>query len=173
MDIPFEDRKHGYHISLVFTWNGNKLATSQIVAQSGGKDGQALFAADWSQYEWTTVLEDLGTPSTAEFQFIPATEPGASLRFSLSMSFERHGVSVNWEGPQPEAYLVCPGMRSVDLLVLGLSIPTGVQHPAPRSDPGLIRFTYSTEEVTGMSLQEFAQKYAGSSPDVCFKLPQK
>ncbi len=131
------------------------------------------FVVAWKQYSVDQLLTRYGIPSAARIQLSPRSEPGASLGYALTLVYHRLGILISYRGEATDGSTAdfiqaCPLLTNVDRIDLKLQLPTApTRFPLLRpTDPG---FDRSLEEATGMSLEDFYNKFKNPTNQDCLE----
>ena len=165
--------KPGYYVWIGVVDFAGKIISIGI---SGGikfdtsRDG---FVAAWKQYSVDQLLTRYGIPSAVRIQLSPRSEPGASLGYALTLVYDRLGILISYrgeatDGSKADFIQACPLLTNVDRIDLKLQLPTApTRFPLLRpTDPGYDR---SLEEATGMSLEDFYNKFKNPTNQDCLE----
>lgn len=180
-DVVTSSGKPDYSIRIeIFDFDG-KIVSIGVTGAIRSIDSRVGFVRAWKHYSIDQVLSRYGTPSAMRIQLSPRSEPGAPLGYALTLAYERLGILISYrgeatDGSKADFIQACPSLVNVDRIDLKLQLPTtSTRFPLLRpTDP--IGYDRSLEEATGMSLEDFYNKFKNPVNQDCLEgeptLPQ-
>ena len=111
----------GYRITHSFVQNNGIVESIQVMGEVLGNTASDGFAQDWRLYSLDRVLTHYGVPSQVWVFLLPATEPGVTPGYGLTVTYVHLGFSIYYEGPAGVSRLkvrACPLINRVLFILL-------------------------------------------------------
>jgi hypothetical protein len=176
--LATSDGNLDYYTGIELINLNGKILAIKVHGESHNPHGG--FVKAWQRYSVDQVLSRYGIPTAVRIQLSPRSEPGASLGHALTLVYDYLGIVINYsgeatDGSRSDFIRACPFLTNVIDIDLKFQSPkTSTRFPLLRlTDPGHDR---SLQEATGMSLDDFYNKFKNPSNQACLEgeptLPQ-